>query len=71
VLTARMLLVNCAPSMCASSTRYRFSSMPYTLAHSLSANDEPHVRQWGIVSVGKPRAAEGTRVTHGVVAQTQ
>ena len=35
MLTARMLLVNCAPSMCASSTRYRFSSMPYTLAHSL------------------------------------
>ena len=31
-----LMLVNCAPSMCASSTRYRFSSMPYTLAHSLA-----------------------------------
>lgn len=35
VLVGPMPSVRRAPSMCASSTRYRFSSTPYTLAHSL------------------------------------
>ncbi len=35
MLAKVMELVKRAPSRCASSIRYRFSSVPYTLAHTL------------------------------------